>query len=230
MPVQSTPVRAAEDEMTVSIITPHKERSTHKPPPKPALNDRLAQHALFVAVVAAAIVLSLIGSATHLAQDSYLALVAGRIIAQHGIPHHDFLTVWAHGAKWVDQQWLAQLLIYELQRIGGYALFVVVYVGLTAVALGMAVLAALRLGGTERGLIRVLPLSTFFFLVTAVSIRTQGFGYPLFVGTLWLLASEVRTPTERRVYLVFPLLILWANMHGSVTIGLGVAVLYGLSL
>ncbi|MGH2874516.1 MAG: hypothetical protein ACRDL5_18910 [Solirubrobacteraceae bacterium] len=68
----------------------------------------------------------------------------------------------------------------------------------------------------------------FFYLVTAVSIRTQGLAYPLFVATLWLLASEGRSPTRRaRVYLVFPILMLWGNLHGSATLGAGLAALYG---
>ncbi len=53
----------------------------------------------------------------------------------------------------------------------------------------------------------------------------------MFVATVWLLASEVRSPVRRaRVYWVFPMLVLWANLHGSVTLGAGLAVLYGLSL
>ena len=37
----------------------------------------------------------------------------------------------------------------------------------------------------------MLPAGAFFYLTTAVSIRTQGFAYPLFVATLWLLAGLV---------------------------------------
>jgi hypothetical protein len=47
---------------------------------------------------------------------------------------------------------------------------------------------------------------------------------------LWLLAQAVRSSDTRRVYLVFPLLILWGNLHGSVTIGVGLAVVYGATL
>src|SRR5436309_14154207 len=38
--------------------------------------------------------------------DTWLGLAAGREIWQTGIPHHEMLTVIAHGAGWVDQQWL----------------------------------------------------------------------------------------------------------------------------
>src|SRR5947209_7422434 len=92
--------------------------------------DWIEANALFIAGVAAVAILSLVGAATHLNQDGWLALVSGRLIAQSGIPHHDFLTVMAHGVRWVDQQWLSQLLIFDLWRIGGYALYVITYVGL----------------------------------------------------------------------------------------------------
>jgi hypothetical protein len=69
----------------------------------------------------------------------------------------------------------------------------------------------------------------FFYLVTALSIRTQGLAYPLFVTTLWLLASDLRGGRRRRrTYLVLPMLVLWGNLHGSVSLGAGLAVLYGL--
>ena len=203
------------------------------PSAAPAASRRLVgwleSHALFIAAVAAVVVLSLAGIPSHLSQDGWLALVAGRIIAHSGIPHHDYLTVMAHGVRWNDQQWLAQLLMYGLYRLGGLALLTVLYVLITGAAFAMAIVAARRLGATDRHVIAMLPLGGFFYLATAVSIRTQGFAYPLFVGTLWLLASEVRRPT-RRAYLVFPMLILWANLHGSVTMGAGMACLYGVCL
>src|SRR5439155_25681604 len=45
--------------------------------------------------------------ASMIAPDTWLALVDGRLIAQHGLPHTDHLTVWTAGVRWVDQQWLA---------------------------------------------------------------------------------------------------------------------------
>ena len=55
----------------------------------------------------------------HLTQDSWLALIGGRDVAAHGIPHQDTLFVITHGARWIDQQWLAQLVIYDLYKAGG---------------------------------------------------------------------------------------------------------------
>jgi hypothetical protein len=181
-----------------------------------------------VAAIAAVAAVSLAQVYLHIGQDTWLAVLAGRLIASHGVPHHDYLTVMAHGARWVDQQWLAQLGMYEVFRIGGLALMAVLYVALTAASLALGIAAARSLGATERALVMVLPIGAFFYIVTAVSVRTQGLAYPLFALTLWLLASEVRSPTRRRVFLVLPLLIVWANLHGSVTLGVGLAVIYGL--
>lgn len=187
----------------------------------------LESRALFVTAVAVVIVMSTVGIPSHLAQDGYLALVAGRIIASTGIPHHDYLTVMAHGVHWTDQQWLAQLGMYGLQQLGGLQLLSVVYVLITGFAFALAIAAARALGGRETHVLAMLPLGTFFYLATAITIRTQGFAYPLFVATVWLLAAETRRRTRWRVFLVFPMLVVWANLHGSVTLGVGVAMLYG---
>jgi hypothetical protein len=194
------------------------------------LGNWVEARALFIIAVSAVVILSLAGIPNHFSQDGWLALIAGRDIAAHGIPQHDFFTHMAYGVRWIDQQWLAQLLMYEIERVSGLQLLIVVYVLVTGAAFAGAVAAARRLGGEDLHVLALLPAGAFFYLATAVSIRTQGFAYPLFVATLWLLASQARSPVRRRrVYWVFPLLVLWANLHGSVTMGVGLAVLYGLT-
>jgi hypothetical protein len=198
--------------------------------PAVGLADWLEAHALYIVAVSAVIGLSLAAIPNHLAQDGWLALVAGRTVAAHGIPHHDVFTVMAQDARWTDQQWLSQLALYELVHLGGLQLMTVSYVLITGAAFALAVFAARRLGAEDLHVLMVLPAGAFFYLMTAVSIRTQGLAYPLFVATVWLLAQDSRELRRRaRVYLVFPILVLWANVHGSVTVGVGLACLYGLT-
>jgi hypothetical protein len=52
----------------------------------------------------------------------------------------------------------------------------------------------------------------------AWTIRAQVFVLPLYIGLVWLLMSESRRPSSR-VYLALPLLVVWANVHGSVALG-----------
>lgn len=194
-----------------------------------ALSSWVEAQALFIVGVAAVAAVNLAKVPQHFSQDSWLALVGGRFVAAHGIPSADTLNVMTHGTHWVDQQWLAQLLIYWVDRLGGLFLYGVLYVFLTTAAFGLAIAAGRSLGGSERSVLWVLPAVGFLYVAGSFEIRTQGLAYLLFVAVLWILAKDARA-RSRRAYLVFPLLIVWANLHGSVTLGVGLAVLYGVSL
>src|SRR3954447_20801821 len=83
--------------------------------------------------------------------DSFFVLEGGRFIAQHGLPHHDMLTVIPYGREWIDQQWLAPLAFSKAGRAGGplpdavlAALAGAAAVGLLVVGLRMAGLAPIR--------------------------------------------------------------------------------------
>jgi hypothetical protein len=160
--------------------------------------------------------------------DSWLELTAGRQIWQAGIPQHETLTVMAHGARWIDQQWLAQLTSYVLYRIGGLGLVGVVNVALIVAGVAGAVWGARRLGGDFRSIALLLPLA-LWFVIPAREVRTQAFAIPLFVATTYLLASDSRR-SSTRVYWCFPILILWANVHGTVTFGAALVALRGITL
>jgi hypothetical protein len=74
--------------------------------------ERLARRdaEVLIAIALLALVAALLGLlGQEIVQDTWLALLAGRDIAEHGIPHHESLTALAHGRRWIDQQWLAQL-------------------------------------------------------------------------------------------------------------------------
>src|SRR5262245_33008594 len=44
--------------------------------------------------------------------DGWLALLDGRSIVRHGLPHTNTMTLLARGHSWIDQQWLGQLGLY----------------------------------------------------------------------------------------------------------------------
>jgi hypothetical protein len=153
--------------------------------------------------------------------------VAGRQVAQHGIPQHA-LTILPGNRAWIDQQWLSQLFMYWLFRLGGIALVGTMNVVAVVSALAGTAWAAGRLGASARGIARLLPLAVLTILVS-VMVRTQPYAYPLFVATMYLLAQDSRAPS-RRVYLCLPLLILWGDVHGSASLGAGMVMLRGLVL
>ena len=187
------------------------------------------RQALFVAGLGLFAVVLLWQIPQHFNQDAWLGLVAGRAVAQDGIPSQDTLTILTAGERWIDQQWLAQLVMYAAHQAGGLALVALGHVALTSAGLALAVAAGRSLGGSERHVLAALAAVVFLFLVVSAEVRTQGLAYPLFVAVLWALAADGQARSNR-VFLVFPLLVLWANLHGSVVLGVGLVGLYGLTL
>jgi hypothetical protein len=160
--------------------------------------------------------------------DTWIALMAGRAVAQHGIPHRETLTTVAYGQPWLDQQWLAQLGLYELERLGGLALIGFVDIALVLGALVGAISAALRLGARLRSVAWILPLAVWG-LLTGLEVRTQAFAYPLMVTLVYLLAGDARRPSPR-VWWCLPLLVLWGNLHGSALMAAGLVTLRGVTV
>jgi hypothetical protein len=158
--------------------------------------------------------------------DSFYDLYAGRYILRHGIPHWNVVTVASHGAPWIDQQWLAHVLYYGAWAAGGYPALAAASALL--VTSGFAVLALLML---RRG---VPPTRMFAWTTAAIIvcvgnmvIRAQSFAFPLIALTLWLLLADSGAPRLRaRTWLVVPVLVIWANTHGSVLLGAALVALY----
>jgi hypothetical protein len=134
--------------------------------------------------------------------------------------------VMAHGRAWVDQQWLAQVALYGLVAAGGLAL---------ASAANILLETAALLGAISFGRRSASPRSTilvgaaFGVMLVWSSVRAQTFAYPLFVAVVWLLLDDVRRP-GRRVLWVWPLLILWSNLHGSAALGVAIVAMRGIAL
>jgi hypothetical protein len=188
----------------------------------------LEENGTVVVAVAAFALVMLVVLRRGLVVDGWMALVSGREVVQHGLPSHDALTVWASGHRWIDQQWLAQLAIYGLARAGGFKLALLVHAALCVGALALTATAARRLGGSARATTWVmLPVLIGYYPEAAV-LRPQTFAYPLFAALLWLLVADSRAPS-RRVFAVFPILALWASLHGSVLLGAGLVSLAGLT-
>jgi hypothetical protein len=187
----------------------------------------LERDAVPAVIVAAFAVVLAEGLPKVLNQDGWLSLLSGREISRHGLPSADHLTMWSAGERWIDQQWLGHLGIYGLYALGGVRLLLICH-GLLAIAtFALAVIAARRLGGSPRATAYVAVAAFLPVIITISELRTQLPGSMLFVLVLWLLIGQSRAPS-RRAYLVFPLLAVWANVHGSVVLGAGLTMLAGL--
>ena len=186
----------------------------------------IEREALVIAVIGMWTALLFVLMPALVVSDTWLSLVDGRLIAQHWLPHHDTLTLWTLGRSWIDQQWGAHLILYELAAHGGLRAALGVGVACVVAALVVVAVAARKLGASQRStaLALMLPIVAAPWLV---QVRSQSFGLVLFVAVYALLAYDTRRP-GKRVLWVLPLLVLWANLHGSVALGAGLSLLYGL--
>ncbi|MGH9012271.1 MAG: hypothetical protein ACRDYF_20870, partial [Acidimicrobiia bacterium] len=145
-------------------------------------------------------------------------LQTGNWILDHGIPHRDPYSFTAEGSRWVAQSWLAEAIYGGLDRT----------VGPFGIRLLVAVTGALVAALTFRLVLRlchdhliaaVLTLAAIGASFTLWSERPLFLALLAFVGLLWIV--EVPDgPLGRRALVAVPALIwLWANVHGTYTLG-----------
>jgi len=203
------------------------QEATAAPPRVSRFTAALEENGLMVVVLGAFAIVLLVSLRRGLAPDGWLAFVSGRWIVQHGLPSHDTLTTMTQGHRWTDQQWLGQLALYGLWRLGGIKLAMLVSALFATSGLVGAALIAKGHGATARSVTWIAILAMITYYPVAAVMRTQAFAFPLFAATLWLTLEDARQPS-RRVFLALPLLALWANLHGSVPLGCGLVALAGL--
>jgi hypothetical protein len=195
---------------------------------RPALVRRLgaflSEEGLLVGIVALFVAFWAAAAADFVAADTWLTLLGGREVSAHGIPHSDSLALISHGHSWIDQQWLAQTIFWRLDQLGGMRLAVLAAVGLLLVPLALGIALARRRGASQ---LAIAPFAVLPALHFSSFIRAELFSHLLFVVVLALLAAESRRRSWR-VLLAFPLLVLWANLHGAVVEGAALVVLLGL--
>jgi hypothetical protein len=196
--------------------------------PAGALRSLLDRNVFTICVLAAGCVANAVFVRSTVASDSWYSVLGGRIIVHSGLPHSDTLTVMAHGHSWVDQQWLAHLAIYGIWTAGGWPLAGFATAALFFAAFAVTAIGARRLGASDRSVAVVLAAAYLTGLQNSV-IRAQVWTYVLFAVVLALLLADDRRQ-NRRVWLVVPVLILWANLHGSVLVGAMLVALRGLAL
>jgi hypothetical protein len=190
--------------------------------------DRLSSEALLFPVVALYLITIFGALPQQLLSDSWYAVLGGHEVVHHGLPAGDALTIWTHGQQWVDQQWLGQLFFYGLYAAGGIKLALFGHAVAASAAFALAIVFARRHGGSVRTICWLAVPTIFLVIWGSWNARAQSLAFVLFVALIWLLIADARAQS-RRVLLVFPILVLWANIHGSVVTGALLVVLAGVS-
>ena len=182
--------------------------------------DWLGAEDLLILCICAFTITIALGAGLFVTQDTWLALLSGRVISDSGLPSEDYFTVWTHGRDWVDQQWLGQLTMYGLWSVGDLQLLAATHILLVTGAFGGALALARRGGASTRATAAIGVLALEPTLAVSGNIRTQSFALVFFVVLLWILRAD-STLATRQVFWVVPLLAVWTNVHGSVVLGAG---------
>src|SRR5688572_890601 len=150
--------------------------------------------------------------------DYWQHLARGGLVAREGaVVSVDRFTYTAAGAPLVDNNWLTQLLYHALHAGGGIAL--VQSVNALVLAGAMAGLVGLcHRASRSTGIAATAGVLAFFGLWPTFLIRPQSFSVLLFVALYALLLASPRRP--RLLFLVPPMMALWANVHGGFAVGL----------
>ena len=174
----------------------------------------LEENALLIVLVVSFIAILLVLTPSLVIADSWLTLIAGREIVDHGLPHSNAITVLGAGREWIDQQWLAHLVYYGAESLGGLRLVTLGNILLIAAGYALAIAAARHRGASQRSTL-VLALLVILASPWAWQVRAQTLALPLFTGLLWLLVDHQQR-RSKRVLLALPILIVWGNVHGTV--------------
>lgn len=150
--------------------------------------------------------------------DTFLHVAIGDWIRQHGVvPLTDPFSYPMSGQPWIAHEWLAGLVMSYAYSLGGWY--------------GVCVLTVLSLGVTlviiARFLMRHLPAAyaILFVVLALVGLESHLLARPhvlvwpliaFWVGQLLIRSESGRAPP----FWLLPLIVLWANLHGSFVLGL----------
>ncbi len=144
--------------------------------------------------------------------------------ANHSIPHTDPFSFTLAGKTWVAHEWLSELFIYMLFRLGSYALLIITFASIITAAF---FLTYLRCPTESRPYV-----AGFVLLLGAVStgptwgVRPQMISLLLTALFLYLL-DRYRKTSRLRYILVLPAVsLVWVNLHGGFPLGFAIIAIY----
>jgi hypothetical protein len=150
-------------------------------------------------------------------------LRTGELIAQmHAVPHQDSFSSTKMGAPWIAHEWLSEIIMYSLMRLGGTAALILFF-ALVVTAAFAIVYARCESRPYGAGL---LVLWAAVVTIPAWGARPQMFTMLLASGFLWILDHFRSTENPRQLWLLPVLMVLWVNLHAGFAVGIALILLY----
>ena len=151
--------------------------------------------------------------------DTLMHLASGLwIFEHHQVPTIDPFSHNTAGLKWLAHEWLAQVLMALSYMWGGFYGLRILIASLFAVTIAYQVIFLLN----RMPVIYAIFLSALCFssLLGHHLARPHIFTWPILIFWLAGLVNAVEQKQWRAPYILAPLMVLWANLHGSFILGL----------
>jgi hypothetical protein len=157
--------------------------------------------------------------------DFWWHLRTGQLIIQtHAIPSTDPFSFTSSGKPWVAQEWLSELLMYGLYRLGSYGLLIFVF---SLIITGSFLFAYLRSPQDS------MPYVAGFTLLLGAIATAPTWGVrpqmiSLFISSLFLYLLD-RYRKEGKFLFIIPLPLItlaWVNLHAGYFLGLVIIALH----
>jgi hypothetical protein len=137
--------------------------------------------------------------------------------ASHQLPAADPLSFTATRQPYVEQQWLAQLLLAAVHGAGGLEAALLLRAAILVLTAALLYYATRRIGAWPAAA-AVACLLALGAIMGGAAIRPQLFAIPLF--TLFLLGTTAWSERGWTLLALPVAMVLWANVHGSFPLGI----------
>ncbi|HUY54845.1 MAG TPA: hypothetical protein VMV23_06775 [Candidatus Nanopelagicaceae bacterium] len=149
----------------------------------------------------------------------------GLEILSHWVPQHNYFTFTASTHPFISQEWGAEAIDGFLYSHFGMTPVILMFAAVTWIGFFLGVLRVHNPGRSRW----VLALGAALVVISGVQIwgpSPQMFSFALLGVLLTLLDAYRRSPRRRLLVGMVPLFIVWSNLHGGFTIGLGVVAVF----
>ncbi len=153
--------------------------------------------------------------------DVWWHLKTGQWIAQtRTVPHADSFSFTRAGYPWVAHEWLSELLIYGIYRVGGWGGLIVVFAAMVSATFFLVYLRS----APDPYSSGVVVLLGAWATAPVWGVRPQVVS--LLLTSLWFLILERSERNPRLLWWTLPLTVLWVNLHAGFALGLVLLLLF----
>ena len=159
-----------------------------------------------------------------LGHDLFWHLKSGEVMfANHEILRSDIFSYTAFGAPWVNSEWLSQILIWILYKLAGLNAFIA-YKAVLVGAIATFVYAASRTLGLSKPASAWAAVTVILFSHMRIQARPHLIGDALTAFYAFIIYRYI-AGKQRRLWILLPIQVFWANVHGSALFGVEMLVL-----